>query len=53
MNVFKLWMENAVGLAHHTRYPLSWQGLNTLLEDIGKREVAKQYFEFLENMSFD
>ena len=53
MSIFKLWMENAVGLPHHARYPLSWQGLNTLLEDIGKREVAKQYFEFLENMSFD
>ena len=48
MTVFKRWLENAAGLPHHARYPLSWQGLNTLLEDIGKMETAKQYFEFLE-----
>ena len=53
MRVFKHWLENAAGLPHHARYPLSWQGLNTLLEDIGKMEVAKQYFELLENVSFD
>ena len=50
MRIFKLWVENAAGLSHHARYPLSWQGLNTLLEDIGKMEVAKQYFEFLGNI---
>ena len=53
MRVFSHWLENAAGLPHHACYPLSWQGLNTLLEDIGKMEVAKQYFEFLENVSFD
>ena len=49
MTVFSRWLENAAGLPHHSRYPLSWQGLNTLLEDIGKTEVAKQYFEFLDD----
>ena len=49
MMVFIRWLENAAGLPHHARYPLSWQGLNTLLKDIGKTEVAKQYFEFLES----
>ena len=53
MNVFKLWVENADGLPHHARYPLSWQGLYTLLENIGKMEVAKQYFEFLGNVRCD
>ena len=44
MRVFKLWVDS---LPHHARYPLSWQGLNTLLEDMGKMEVAKQYLETL------
>ena len=47
LTVFSRWLKNAAGLPHHARYPLSWQGLNTLLEDIGKTEVAKEYFEFL------
>ena len=50
MTVFRRWLENAAGLPHHAGYPLSWQGLNTLLEDIGKTEVAKQYFEFLDDL---
>ena len=50
MTVFSRWLENAAGLPHHAHYPLSWQGLNTLLEGIGKVEVAKQYFEFLEDL---
>lgn len=50
MKVFSRWLENAAGLPYHARYPLSWQGLNNLLQDIGKVEVAKQYFEFLDNM---
>ena len=53
MTVFSRWLENAAGLPHHSRYPLSWQGLNTLLEDIGKIEVTKQYFEFLEIINSD
>ena len=48
MTVFGHWLENAAGLPNHAYYPLSWQGLNTLLEDIGKVEVSKRYFEFLE-----
>ena len=48
MTVFGHWLENAAGLPNHAYYPLSWQGLNTLLEDMGKVEVAKRYFEFLE-----
>ena len=50
-NVLSRWLENAAGLPHCADYPLSWQGLNTLLEDIGKPEVAKQYFEFLDSLS--
>jgi hypothetical protein len=49
--VFGIWLENATGLPHHADYPLSWQGLHTLLEDVEKTEVAKQYFEFLDNIS--
>ena len=48
MTVFGHWLENAAGLPNHAYYPLSWQGLNTLLKDIGKVEVSKRYFEFLE-----
>ena len=51
MTVFSRWLENAAGLPHHARYPLSWQGLNTLLEDVGKMEVAKQYFKFLNHVT--
>ena len=50
LRVFGQWLENASQLPHHHDYPLSWQGLNTLLEDIGKLEVARQYFEFLDSM---
>ena len=53
MTVFSRWLENAAGLPHHARYPLSWQGLNTLLEDIEKTAVAKQYFEFLDDLQSD
>jgi hypothetical protein len=51
MTVFSRWLENAAGLPHHADYPLSWQGLNTLLQNTERREVAKQYFEFLNTIS--
>ena len=45
--VLNVWLEDAGQLPHKGEYPLSWSGLNTLLEDSGKMEIAKQYFEFL------
>lgn len=48
--VFNKWLSNAGGLPNNNEYPLSWQGLYNLLDDIGKIEVAKEYFAFLENM---
>jgi hypothetical protein len=48
--VFSRWLENAAGLPHYSDYPLSWQGLNTLLQDVEKIEVARQYFELLDGM---
>ena len=49
--VFSIWMDNAGGLPNSQVYPLSWKGLKTLLEDIDKVEVAKEYFKFLENVN--
>ncbi len=51
-NVFNRWLGNAAGLPNHHLYPLSWQGLKTLLEDCQKKEVAKQYFEFIGKMEY-
>jgi hypothetical protein len=41
------WFDNADDLPHKDEYPLTWKGLKTLLEDVEKGEVAKQYFNFL------
>ena len=49
--VFRHWIENADGLRCPADYPLSWTGLHTLLDDIGMSEVAKQYFDFLAELS--
>jgi hypothetical protein len=48
--VLRKWLSNAGGYPNHEEYPLSWQGLYNLLEDSGRVEDAKQYFEFLEGM---
>lgn len=49
-NVLGKWFDNAGNLPHSDEYPLSWKGLKTLLEDIDKEEVAKEFFEFLRNI---
>lgn len=46
--VFREWLDNA---QDDGEYPLTWNGLRQLLEDSGKKEIAKQYFLFLEGMS--
>ncbi len=46
--VLLTWLDRASGLPHSEDYPLSWQGLGTLLDDSGKEEVASQYFSFLD-----
>ena len=48
--VFTIWMENACELPRSKYYPLSWQGLRTLLYDAEVAEIANQYFEFLESI---
>ena len=50
-SVLAMWFDNAGYLPHSDEYPLTWRGLKTLLEDIEKEEVAKEFFEFLRNMS--
>ena len=49
--VLAKWFENAGALPNSDEYPLTFRGLHTLLEDIDKAEVAKQYFEFLDEMA--
>lgn len=48
--VFVIWIENARELPHSKDYPLSWQGLRTLLYDVDLAERAIQYFEFLQSI---
>ena len=48
--IIAIWLDEASGLPNSARYPLSWEGLKTLLEDIDKCEVAKDYFSFLDNI---
>lgn len=48
--VFDEWFSNAPGMKNHKLYPLSWQGLRTLLEDCDKEEIARKYFDFLSQM---
>ena len=45
--VLSKWFDNAGALPNHQDYPLTWDGLRTLLVDIQKKEVAEQFFEFL------
>ena len=51
ISVLAKWFDNAGNLPHSDEYPLTWRGLKTLLEDIENGEVAKEFFEFLRNMS--
>ena len=44
------WFSNAGGLPNSAEYPLSWQGLCNLLESIGERSLAEEYFDFLSRM---
>ena len=46
--VLNEWLINA---DDNGSYPLTWKGLYDLLIDSGKRVVAREYFEFLENIS--
>ncbi len=46
--VFKKWFDNASELLRSQFYPLTWYGLNELLIDSEMKEIAKQYFAFLE-----
>lgn len=44
------WFDNAVRLPNSKDYPLSWEGLKTLLQDVGKGQVVEDYFKFLDGM---
>lgn len=44
--VFQHWLDSSP-----EAYPASWCGLNTLLEDCGQFEIAKQYFNFLDGIN--
>ena len=48
--VFSNWIENACELPRSKDYPLTWQGLRTLLYDTEVAEIANQYFEFLDSI---
>ena len=50
--VFSVWLEEAEQLPHKEHYPLSWNGLRTLISNSKHPEVATDYFNFLENNSF-
>lgn len=45
--VFQRWIEDASALPYSHDYPLSWCGLNEILEDSQLNTAAKKYFEFL------
>ena len=48
--VILMWCQDAQGLPNHEKYPLSWEGFRSLLEDCNKSDAAREYFEFLEKM---
>lgn len=45
--VFIDWIEREDSLPNLEDYPCSWQGLYNLLEDSDLVDVAKEYFEFM------
>ena len=45
--VFMIWMHDAGRLPNVSSYPLSWQGLYNLLNDVGKSTDADAFFKFL------
>ena len=47
LEVFRLWIDNASGLPGKDDYPHTWQGLYNILQYSELKEVANQYFEFL------
>ena len=49
-SVLNIWISNASGLPNSEEFPLSWQGLWNILESIGKRDVAQEYFDFMERL---
>ena len=51
--ILSIWLNEASNLPNSDDYPLSWEGLKTLLEDISMCEVAKQYFSFLDAIPQD
>ena len=46
--VFTRWMDDAGQLPYFKSYPLSWQGLYNLLNDVGKSTDADAFFKFLD-----
>ena len=51
--ILDIWLDEASSLPNSDDYPLSWQGLKTLLEDIDESAVAKQLFAFLDAIPQD
>ena len=45
--VLDAWFDHTEMLSKKEIYPPTWDGLEDLLNDIGKKEIAKEYFEFL------
>lgn len=44
--VWIMWLDHSKELSSKT-YPPSWKGLQKLLEDLSRGDIAKQYFEFI------
>ena len=48
--VWNLWLNNTDELIYRKKYPPSWEGFRKLLKNIGKQNVAREFFEFLNKL---
>ena len=48
--VWNLWLYNTDEPLNRKKYPPSWEGFRKLLKNIGKQNVAQEFFEFLNKL---
>ena len=48
--VWQLWFDESDIVANDDKYPLSWMGLRRLPADSGEKNIAKDFFEYLDKL---
>ena len=47
--VWTMWLDESDQIANDRVYPFSWSGLRRLLANSGKKNIANEFFEYLDN----